>query len=132
MERHEHRYFNGPVENYKGESSEDIRKYVRQDYERMESLNAGNWYYIGIRAEASVIFGTSKPGDIAPRNLPNFCFIPQTITSGGLWGIESGSGRHLPEVEEDELSELRNELKALGFSTRAISQAFKSVERKDS
>jgi hypothetical protein len=34
-ERGEYRYFNGCVENYKGESPEDIRKYVRQDYERM-------------------------------------------------------------------------------------------------
>ena len=39
MERGQYRYFNGPVENYKGESPADIRKYIRQDYDRMESLN---------------------------------------------------------------------------------------------
>jgi hypothetical protein len=34
MERNEYRYFNGNVENYKGETPEKIREYVRQDYER--------------------------------------------------------------------------------------------------
>src|ERR1700685_3568832 len=35
MGRHEYRYFNPPVEIYKGESPEDIHKYCQQDYERM-------------------------------------------------------------------------------------------------
>jgi hypothetical protein len=38
--RREYRYFN-PSDNYKGEPAEDIRKYVRQDYERMEAYNRG-------------------------------------------------------------------------------------------
>src|SRR6266853_1539084 len=57
MERGQYRYFNGPVENYKGESPADIRKYIRQDYDRMESLNRGNWCFIGIRAEAEIGIG---------------------------------------------------------------------------
>src|ERR1019366_7105759 len=51
--RREYRYFN-PSENYKGEPAEDIRKYVRQDYNRMEQLNAGDWCFIGIRADAEI------------------------------------------------------------------------------
>lgn len=113
MLRNEYRYFNPPVENYKGESPEDIRKYCRQDYERMESYNNQQWCYIGIRAEAEV-----QVADVIQR-----------ITSGGLWGIESDSDRpYLESVQQDELANLKTELLALGFSRRAISQAFKNVE----
>lgn len=117
MGRNEFRYFNACVENYEGETPEDTRKYVRQDYERMESLNAGHWCFIGIQAEAR----------IEKVNVRAF-----QITSGGLWGIESDSDKSdLESVEKDELSDLREQLKALGFSSRAISTAFKNVERKD-
>ena len=118
MERNQYRYFNPNWQNYKGDTAENIRKYCRQDYERMESLNRGNWFYLGIRADAEV--------SVQLRRV-------QTITSGGLWGIESDSGRdYLESVEKDELMDLRKELKAFGFSSRAISAAFKNVERKDS
>jgi hypothetical protein len=113
MGRGEYRFFNGCVENYKGESPADIRKYVRQDYERMESLHRGNWCHLGIRAEAQIVVDG----------------IVQEITSGGLWGVESDSDRaYLAEIDGDQLSELRQQLRALGFGTRAISAAFKNVE----
>lgn len=92
-----------------------------QDYERMESLNAGNWCYIGIRAEAKV--SVYHPQEVRGTAI-------QTITSGGLWGIESDSEEpYLESVEKEELADLRAQLKALGFSSRAISTAFKNVER---
>lgn len=114
-------YFNGYVENYKGESPENIRKYILQDYERMEGLNNGDWVYIGIGASAQVSIPSGSSS------------IESDVSSGGLWGIESDSGEtYLREsVEVDELAELRTELKALGFSSRAISTAFKNVERKE-
>lgn len=130
MDRNEYRYFN-PSTNYVDENGkiiqnagggdtltiEEVRKYVRQDYDRMESLNRGDWCFIGIRAEAQVQTGSD---------------IVQEITSGGLWGIESDSDHsHLEETEKEELANLRDELKVLGFSSRAISTAFKNVERKD-
>jgi hypothetical protein len=113
--RNEYRYFNGPIENYNGESPEDIRKYVRQDYERMESLNHGDWCFIGIRAEARVqVFDDTW----------------QEITSGGLWGTESDSDAdYLKSIEDEQLAELREQLAAIGFSKRAISAAFRNVER---
>lgn len=115
--RNEFRYFNGPLENYKGESPEDIRKYVRQDYERMESLNRGDWCFIGIRAEAEI----QLTGGTVQR-----------ISSGGLWGVESDSeASYFSETEQDELSQLRAELEAIGFSKRTISAAFRNVEHKD-
>jgi hypothetical protein len=113
-------YFNGPVENYKGETPENIRKYILQDYERMEGLNNGQWVYIGILAEAQVSIpsGTSA--------------VESEITSGGLWGTESDSEEsYLESIEKEELADLKTQLKALGFSSRAISTAFRSIERKE-
>jgi hypothetical protein len=112
MERNEYRYFNPCHENYKGETEDIIRQYCQRDYERMESLNRGNWCYLGIRAEAEIVVDG----------------VTQDISSGGLWGIESDSDRaYLAEIDAEQLSELRDQLRALGFSTRAISTAFKNV-----
>ena len=123
MGRNEFRYFNGPVENYKGLPDAKIRKYVRQDYERMESLNAGNWCYIGIRAEAKVV--------VVPFSNDHGVVV-QRITSGGLFGVESDADRsYLDEIQKDELANLKAELLALGFSTRAIATAFKNVQEVD-
>jgi hypothetical protein len=124
MERGQYRYFN-PSFNYVDKNghalpentAEEVRKYVRQDYDRMESLDRGDWCFIGIRAQAQVQTGSA---------------IVQDITSGGLWGIESDSGReYIEEVIRKELANLKTELLAWGFSKRAISAAFKNVERKD-
>src|SRR6266404_4304635 len=127
MGRGEYRYFN-PSFNYidtktdrpsDGLTSEDVRKYVRQDYERMESLNRGDWCFIGIRTEAQIQTGSD---------------VVQDITSGGLWGIESDSGKeHIAETIREELANLKTELLALGFGKRAIASAFKpeNIREKD-
>ena len=120
MERDEYRYLNGNVETYKGESPEDVRKYVRQDYERMERLQCGDWCYVGIRAEAEIL--------IPSRDAT----IVQEITAGGLWGIESDSdASYLKDVEGDQLSELRDQLRAVGFSERTIRAAIKNAQREN-
>jgi hypothetical protein len=132
MERNEYRYFN-PSFNYvsstgeiqDGLTPEDVRKYTRQDYERMESANRGDWCYIGIKAEAEI----SIPSVSAPH-----ISTLQTIHSGGLCGIESDSDKaHFAETEANELAELREQLYALGFSKRAIAIAFKpeNIRHKD-
>jgi len=122
-----YRYFN-PSFNYvdaKGRAKDltpdEVRKYARQDYERMEGLNSQQWGFIGIRAEADVLIPTGATA--------NGCFVSQEITSGGLWGIESDSDAgHFAEVEKEELAELEAQLHAIGFSKRAIAAAFKDVE----
>jgi hypothetical protein len=135
MGRNEFRYFN-PSFNYvtkdgkpsDGLTAEDVRKYTRQDYERMESLNAGDWCFMGIRAEAEVI------ADVKTTGPGKWYGTTQRISSGGLWGIESDADRsHLESVQQDELSNLKSELLALGFSKRAIAQAFKpeNIKEKD-
>ncbi len=115
----EYRYFN-PSFNYvdkdghvlPGNTPQDVRKYVKQDFDRMESLYTGYWNFIGIRAEAKIVIGN----------------VGQTITSGGLWGIESDSDEsYIKSVEQEELADLRGILHELGFSKRAIAAAVKSA-----
>lgn len=130
MERNEYRYFNPYVERYKGELDSDIRKYVRQDYERMESLHAGNWGYLGVIAEAEIGIPTISHLNMTPFERTSTTI--QHITSGGLWGIESDSdAEYLESIEKEQLTELREQLAGIGFSKRAISAALKNVERKD-
>ncbi len=132
MGRNEFRYFN-PSFNYVTETDdpsdgltiEDVRKYVRQDYDRMERMNRGDWCMIGIRAEAEISLPVQcNKGCVHGHEV--YYHTTQHITSGGLWGIESDSDKsYLESVEKEELSDLRAQLKALGFSARAISTAFK-------
>ena len=137
MGRHEFRYFN-PSFNYVTKEGkpddnltpDDVRKYTRQDYERMEQLNAGSWCYIGIRAEAEVCIVRDIQSNLH-RELNSLGPI-QHITSGGLYGIESDSDRkHIESIEKEELAELRSELLSLGFSKRAVSMAFRNVEHSE-
>jgi hypothetical protein len=124
MGRNEYQYFN-PSFNYvdklgyaKDLTPEDVQKYVREDYKRMEELNFGYWSFVGLRAETEV--QVEQHGPI------------QTITSGGLWGIESDAGKeYFAEVREEELSQLKDQLRAMGFSKRAISAAFRDVEQEE-
>jgi hypothetical protein len=124
--RGQYQYFNPNVGNYEGEAPEDIRKYCAQDYERMESLSRGDWSYIGVRAVAEIGIG-----DVA--NFPkHFDVTTQTITSGGLGGIESDSdSSYFETVKAEQLVELKEQLRALGFSARAIATAFKNVKEED-
>lgn len=130
-------WFNpGSVEDYnenaewiKGGTPEQRRQYwhdtmtrnAELDYKRMISLENGHWTHIGISAEA----------EIAVPSGPEMAII-QTIHSGGLWGIESDSGReYLESIEQEQIADLKQQLKALGFGTRAISTAFKAVKHSD-
>ena len=65
------------------EGTEDFFKYALQNYERMESYNSQEWWYIGIGAKAQIEVGG----------------ILQNITSGSLFGIESDSDKgYIKEV----------------------------------
>jgi hypothetical protein len=122
----EFEYFNPNWENYKGLPAEEIRKYCRQDYERMEQLERGYFHFIGIRAECSI--GIPQP-HFSSNGTP---YLTQKLTSGGLWGIESDQSKtDFEETEREQLDELRDVLSGLGFSRRAISMSFKNVDRKD-
>jgi hypothetical protein len=59
----------------------------------------------GIRAEAKIVVDE----------------VVQTITSGGLWGIESDAGDdYFHEVAEEEYNDLRKILKTLGVATSEL------------
>ncbi len=119
--RGEYRYFNASRNYCKedgtlcdGNTPEMVREYVEQDYKRSEGRNRGDWGFVGVRAEAEI----TVQG------------IRQEISSSGLWGIESDSDdAYFKEVEGEELHTLKTILKDLGFSSRALSEAFKKVVR---
>lgn len=114
----EYRYFNPAADNYAGIDDAEVRRYCLQDFERMRDLQRGEWGYIGIKAEAVV----KLTGDLTQR-----------ISSGGLWGIESDSDpSDFRSIEHEQLDDLRDELHAMGFSKRAVTAAFRTIERKDS
>lgn len=80
--------------------------------DRLAEYRNGQFSYIGVRVLA----------DIQIQN------IIQTVSSGGLWGIEDDSDEsYLREVAQEELHELRAILSDLGFSKRAIASAIKEA-----
>jgi len=116
----EFEWFNPPIENYKGESEADTRKYCERDYDRMLALSNGDFCFIGIKAEAEV--GISLDGGKT--------YKLDTLTSGGVWGIESDSGEsYLAGFEREELADLRQTLLAYGFGRSSIAKAIKNAER---
>lgn len=112
----EYRFFK-PYAGGEKQGTEEYKEYGLQDFKRMESINRGDICFMGVRAEARV----QLAGDLV-----------QTITSGGLWGIESDSGpKYFKEVEDEQLSELRDELRAIGFTDAKIKKAFDDREEDD-
>lgn len=109
----EYRYFK-PYAGGKTEGTTDYRKYGKQDFENMESLNNGNWWYVGIMANAEIVTTSGTR---------------QVIRSGGLWGIEDhcnkDSRSYINEEAKNQLAYLSTELASLGFSQQAINRAIK-------
>lgn len=86
----------------------------KQDYERMEAYNRGDWHCVGVYCSATAIVRG----------------VAVTIRSDGLWGIESDSSpEHFAEVEGEELAEIRKQLGSLGFGKRVIDNAVADVRR---
>ena len=111
LDRGEYRYF---IANFSGTDTGNPDS-VREDYDRTEALNRGEWSYLGIMAKAEIALPGSN--------------VVQRIASGGLWGIESDSeAGYLAEVEAEELAGLRGELETIGFGKRQIDLAFRTVE----
>ena len=75
--------------------------------DRRQQYVNGDFGFIGIRAEAEIVVAG----------------VCQTITSGGLWGIESDSTPdYLSEIGQEEIVQLQEILHALGFSLEVISE----------
>ena len=86
----------------------------KQDFERMEAYNRGDWGCIGIIAKAELWNPTTH--------------VCQTVRSGGIWGVESDGKDYIGSLEKEELANLKAELLDLGIGERAIERAFKNVE----
>lgn len=88
IDRSEHRFIggfqHGPGD---GVTARQAYRYCRQDAERLEAYNRGDWHMLGVRAVVS----------LAGVELGE---------SGGIWGVESDSSEdYIVEVGEDEAGE---------------------------
>lgn len=85
----------------------DSAKYQAQDRARLEAYNNGEWVMKGVRAECEYLI---------PVNSVPPSYIIQTLTSGGLWGIESDSDEeYFKSVEQEELDQLKDYCTTLGI-----------------
>ena len=83
------------------------RRYIKEDMKRLNSYGE-DWYMIGIVAEAQISYPLNNNGD---RRL-------EWLSSGGIWGVESDSDEsYLKEMEEEQLSELKEHLETFGINT---------------
>jgi hypothetical protein len=73
--------------------------------DRREAYERGDFAFVGVRAEAEVVIEG----------------VGQTLTSGGLWGIESDtSDEYLREVAEEEYRDLRQILLSIGVPSAQV------------
>lgn len=94
-------------------------EYGNQDYKRMESYN-NDWYMIGIIAKAEVSYCLNSV--FKYKRIESF-------SSGGLWGIESDSGKdHLNEVKKEELEDLKDHLEHFGVDITNFDKLAKNLE----
>ena len=76
--------------------------------DRLDAYNRGEFDFVGVRAEAEVVVES----------------IVQTLTSGGLWGVESDSGEeYLVGIAVEEYVQLRKVLKTIGVPTSELPAA---------
>ena len=80
--------------------------YIAADYARAEAYNRGDWYMTGVRAAVTLAIPIGDGVTIA-----------QTITSPGLWGVESDAGDdHVAAVYAEECATLATMLAAMGIT----------------
>jgi hypothetical protein len=100
MEHGEYRYFN---------CGDGDPEYIEADYKRYEAYNRDEWGMLFCVAEAKISING----------------ITQTLTSGGLAGVESDSEEsYFREIEDEQLDELREVLQSCGFTTEQIDEAY--------
>ena len=85
------------------------RRYMAEDKARLD--NYGNtWGMMGIMAEATVKY---------PIGQGNWRL--ETLTSGGIWGVETDSDNHyIQQLEHEELADLKSHLQTFNVSVRGF------------
>lgn len=99
------------------ENSQDPEecKYYERDQERKRQYNDGYWNCIAIQAQATI--------QIEQTNITPKCWTLHTITSPGLWGIESNSGNdYFMEIAAEEVDGLHADLRALNVALRGFNK----------
>lgn len=91
----------------------ETKAQARREYERMLAYNRGDWGMIGIKAKAETAISIGQGN-----------WKLDTITSGGLWGIETDTDeKYYKEIEQEQLSEVKDYLKEYGFTDEDINNA---------
>ncbi len=86
---------------------------------RLRSLQAGDWYFVGVRVAVDIGFVTEFGGQSNRF----------TLDSAGLWGIESDSGaEYFASVAAEEWDGLADELRALGFTDAQLVDALDALD----
>jgi hypothetical protein len=87
-----------------------------EDKDLLAAYECGEREMLSVQAEAEVVLSEQD--------------IVQTITSGGLWGIDcdrsTQSEEYINVISQEEFQELANELGALGFEEEQIKGALES------
>ena len=117
MGPHEFRYFVAAMSGKETGNPDS----VEQDYRRVEALNNGEWYSMGIWAQAEVSYADGTRG----------IRCIERLRSGGLWGIASDddSGT-ITEAENEQLDELYSHLEVFGIDLSNWEDKVASAEHK--
>ena len=96
----------------------DVSYLDQEGFEDLKTLyEQGGFHFVGIRACALILVPHGKG------------LMRHTISSGGLWGIESLSDQaYLDEVAHEELAELKSQLAALNVDTSAFATLANPVD----
>ena len=100
--------------------TKEYYEYGLQDFKRMEGLEHGDWHFVGVIAEAVVEYETETGN-----------YRLETLTSSGLWGIESDAEDYLEEIEGEELASLKRHCEEFNVDLSKWSELTEDVERVD-
>lgn len=70
--------------------------------QRMDAWKRGDWNYVGVRAQARCLL------------VKNGCGTFYTLTSPGIYGVESDAGDYLDTLYQEEKAQLAADMRALG------------------
>lgn len=102
----EYNYFD-PYAGEEKEGTPNYRKYGKQDFERMEALSRGDWYFVGVVAKAIVRDANGQSQEFTSGGI-----------CGGIWGVESYAEEYIEgELKEEELDDLYDQLHKYGVDT---------------
>jgi hypothetical protein len=112
--------YDGDIEPTPWTPSEGEEVRLRME-ERKAAFERGEWWMTGVRAAAKLRWYDEAH--------PDGYYLTHTISSPGLWGVESDAGEeYLDEIYRQELSTLREILNAMGLSNDDINEHLSAEE----